>query len=953
MPMTPSEWAHANDIFHRAVLLTETARRAFIARECGDNAELCAQVESLVQCHRDTTLIPPRREIPSGTRIGVYDIVEFIAAGGMGEVYKAKDTRLKRDVALKILPESFASDPNRLARFQREAEVLASLSHPNIASIYGLEVSDGIRALVMEFVDGETLDERIAGGPIPLDEALPIVRQIAEALEAAHEQGIIHRDLKPANIKVTPSGQVKVLDFGLAKALEPAATASATLSPTITSPAVTGVGVLLGTAAYMAPEQARGKAVDKRTDIWSFGCVLYEMLTGRHAFDGEDASDTLANVQKSEPDWNALPAQTPASIRTLLRQCLHKDRKQRIADIAVALFLLTEPEDVSVTAAPITRHGRRERVTWALLGVGMLGLMVLAVPATLYVRRAAPEPRVTRLDIVTGSTTDPFVFALSPDARQLVFVANGDNGSQLWLRRFDQVIAQPLPGTGGGTYPFWSPDTHSIGFFADLKLKRLDLGGGAPQVLADAPSGRGGTWNRDGIIVFAPSNNGTLMRVPATGGTVLPVTKPGEREGGDMWPQFMPDGRRLLFFRLEGNPPAPSVYLGALKGGEPIRVMAADTAAVFSPPDQLLALRQDTLIAQHFDPVLGSISGDAIPVAQSVGTIAGGRAFHSAFSSSDTGVMAYRTGIAAQRELVWLDRSGKQLGILWPRDDASLAGPMLTRDGKRVAVTRLVQGNFDVWTMDVDRSTISRFTDNPSNDVAPVWSPDGSRVIFRSGRNGKFDLFVKPANGGGDEQSLLVTDQNKQSLDWSSDGRFVLYATQDPETGSDLWALPLDGEHKPVAIARNGFDESQGQFSPDGRWVAYVSNETGRYEIYVRPFPDAGGKWQVSTAGGIYPRWRLDGHELFYIGLDNRLMAVQIDLGTATRTVTLRPPVALFPTRLATAGNNGVAGYAARPQYAVAADGRFLMNVAADDVTPPITIVQNWQEELKRLVPTR
>jgi len=950
--MTPERWHQISAIFHQAVVRSGQDRDDYLTHACRGDDELHRVIESLLAQDPYKSFLASPVTLPSGSRIGAYELLEIVGVGGMGIVYRARDLKLQRDVALKVLPE--AVDPERISRFRREATLLASLNHPNIGAIYGFEDSGAARALVLELVQGPTLADRIAQGALPVDEALPIARQIAEALEAAHEHGIVHRDLKPANIKVRPDGTVKVLDFGLAKLNAPNAPDASSMPPTITSPAMmTGVGVLLGTAAYMSPEQARGKPVDTRTDIWAFGCVLYEMLTGRRAFDREDITDVLGAILHLEPEWGALPLALPRPVVALLHGCLVKDPRRRISHVSAVRFVLDHMSSLSTTDDHKASDSAYAPRKWMLLVGALLIVAAVAALVTLFVRSTPPEPVVTRLDVVTGSTTDPFVFALSPDGRQLVFVANGDNGSQLWLRRFDQVIAQPLPGTGGGTYPFWSPDTRSIGFFADDKLKRLDLGGGAPQVLADAPSGRGGTWNRDGIIVFAPSNNGTLMRVPATGGTVLPVTKPGEREGGDMWPQFMPDGRRLVFFRLEGNPPAPGVYLGALNGGEPIRVMAADTAAVFSPPDQLLALRQDVLIAQHFDPVLGSISGDAIPVAQSVGTITGGRNFHSAFSSSDTGVMAYRTGIAAQRQLVWLERSGKQLGILWPRDDASLAGPMLTRDGKRVAVTRLVQGNFDVWIMDVDRSTISRFTVNPANDVAPVWSPDGSRVIFRSGRNGTFDLFVKPANGGGDEQSLLVTDQNKQSLDWSSDGRFVLYATQDPKTGSDLWALPLDGERKPVAIARNGFDESQGQFSPDGRWVAYVSNETGRYEIYVRPFPDASGKWQVSTAGGIYPRWRLDEHELFYIGLDNRLMAVQIDLGTATRMVTLRTPVALFPTRLATAGNNGIAGYAARPQYAVAADGRFLMNVAADDVTPPINVVQNWQEDLKRLVPTK
>ncbi len=885
--------------------------------------------------------------LAAGMRLGPYEILAPLGVGGMGEVYKAKDTRLDRTVAIKVLPSRFSADPQFRERFEREARAISSLTHPYICALYDIGQQDGTDFLVLEYLEGETVAARLAKGAIPLDQALQYAVQIAAALDHAHRHGIIHRDLKPGNIMVTKSG-VKVLDFGLAKSSAPAvATAGLSTLPT-TPPNLTAPGTILGTFQYMAPEQLEGREADVRADIFAFGAVAYEMLTGKNAFEGKSPASLIAAILEREPPpLSQLVTAAPPLLDHIVKKCLAKDpdaRWQSARDLHDGLQWVADEATRaarSTGVAPLIARRTRERIAWGLAAIGLVAAFAFAIPRMLASRRAV-EPLVTRLDVVTPPTADPFGFALSPDGRQLVFIANGENGSQLWLRRFDQGAAQPLAGTDGGTYPFWSPDNRLIGFFADAKLKRLDLGGGSPQVLAAAPFGRGGTWNREGIIVFAPSNNSTLMRVPAAGGSIVPVTAFG------LWPQFLPDGRRFIFFGVGGTPPAPGVFLGTSDGGQPTAVSAAETAAVFSPPDQLLLLRQGVLFAQRFSPVSGFISGDPVPVAQSVGATTAGAAFHGAFSSSETGVLAYRSGAAARRQLVWVDRTGKELDVLWPSDAGGIAGPMLTRDGRRVAVTRIVQGNSDVWMMDVGRRIMTRFTVNPADGVAPVWSPDGSRVMFRASRNGKFDLFEKPANGGGDEQPLLVTAQDKQSLDWSSDGRFILYAAQDPQTGSDLWALPLDADRKPIPVAHSGFEESQGQFSPDGRWVAYVSNETGRYEIYVREFPDAGGKWQVSAAGGIYPRWRLDGNELFYIGLDNRMMAVQVELTPATRTVSLRTPIALFATHLVAAGNLGVAGYAARSQYAVAADGRFLMNVAADEVTPPITIVQNWTTALKR-----
>jgi serine/threonine protein kinase/Tol biopolymer transport system component len=893
-----------------------------------------------------------------GTRIGPYEIQSAIGAGGMGEVYRARDTKLARDVAVKVLPAALSSDPDRLTRFAREAQVLASLNHPNIAAIYHVEEAEGSSALVMELVDGETLADRIARGPIPIDEALPIARQIAEALEAAHEQSIIHRDLKPANIKMRPDGTVKVLDFGLAKLAETASGHSATgglsLSPTITSPALmTGVGLLLGTAAYMSPEQAAGKAVDKRSDLWAFGVVMLEMLTGRQAFSGETVSHVIASVLKDEPAWTTLPPGTPAPIRRLLRRCLEKDRKRRLPDAADIRLEIDDALTTPVVDLPVTPivPRSRERLLWLSIVALVTLLAGAATTAWLRDRASSVPPPVTRLDLVTPPTDDPFSFALSPDGRQVAFVANVSGGApQLWLRPLDQVTAQPLAGTEGATYPFWAPDGRAVGFFADGKLKRLDLAGGAPQVLADAPQGRGGTWNSDGVIVFTPTAGPTavLMRVMASGGTPVPLTRLAAGQGNShRWPQFLPDGRHVLFFVGLGQPETHGVYVVSLDGGEPTRVLTGETAAVYAAPGYLLRVSQGVLVAQRFDAARATVSGEPIPVAQAVGTDDG--TWRSAFSVSAAGVLAYRPGTGARRQLVWVDHMGKVLGSIGQPDENTLANPALAPDGQRAAVTRSVQGNYDVWLIDLGRGVPSRFTFDAAQDQMPAWSSDGRQVVFTSSRKGVWDLFEKASNGA-DDQPLLVSAQDKAPLDWSPDGRVLLYATQDPKTASDLWALPLTGERKPFPVVQTSFDDIEGQFSPDGRWLAYASNESGRYEIHIRSFPEPSGKWQVSAAGGLQPRWGRDGRELFFVAPDTRLMAVPIRVASDRREVDVGAPVALFPTRLASGSGVIAAGFNARAQYMVAPDGRFLMNVSVAEAGPasPITIIQNWTAALRK-----
>ena len=896
------------------------------------------------------------RSLPSvmplglGSRLGPYEIQSALGTGGMGEVYKAKDTRLDRAVAIKVLPAHVSADPALRERFEREARTIAALNHPHICTLHDVGRHEGTDYLVLEYLDGQTLADRLTKGALPPDQALTIAIQIADALDKAHRAGIVHRDLKPGNIMLTKSG-AKLLDFGLAK-VTPAVVAASGLSmaPTGHSP-LTMQGTILGTLQYMSPEQVEGHEADARSDIFSFGAIVYEMVTSKRAFEGKSQASVMAAILDREPPaMSSLQPLTPPALDHVVGRCMAKDpdeRWQAASDVMREVKWIAESPRVDPAVSTMVRRGGRERVAWALLGVAVLGLALLAVPTTLYLRRSVPEPVVTRLDVVTPPTSDAFSFALSPDGRQLAFVANGAKGSQLWLRPFDQARAQPLAGTDGASFPFWAPDSRVLGFFADGKLKRIDLTGGVLQVLADAPYPRGGTWSADGVIVFAPSIADPLLRVAATGGRVAPVTRLLAGQGSHRWPQFLPDGRRFLFFMGTGQAATHGVYVGSLDGGEPTRVMPAETAAVYAAPGFLLLVSQGVLVAYPFDAARATVAGEPMPVAQGVGIDDG--AFHSALSVSAAGVLAHRAGAASRRQLVWVDRTGKMLGTIGPPDENTLGNPELAPDGQWVAAGRVVEGNVDVWLINVGRAVPSRFTFDAAVDNAPTWSPDGSQVVFRSSRKGVHDLFEKAVSGTSDEQPLLMTSQGKSPLDWSRDGRFLLYSVQDSKSGSDLWALPMTGDRKPFAVLQSSFDEMEGQFSPDGRWLAYASNESGRYEIYVRTFPEAGGKLQVSLAGGVQPRWRRDSQELFYVAPDTRMMAVPMQLGSPTQRLEAGTPVPLFATQLATGPNIAPAGFQAQTQYAVASDGRFLMNISADEaVTTPITVVQNWDAALKK-----
>jgi Tol biopolymer transport system component/predicted Ser/Thr protein kinase len=851
--------------------------------------------------------------------VGPYEILGALGAGGMGEVYRARDTRLNRDVALKVLPEIFARDPERMARFEREAQVLASLNHPNIAQLYGLEE----RALVMEYVPGETLK-----GPLALEEAIPLVRQIAEALEYAHERGIIHRDLKPANIKITPEGKVKILDFGLAKALDDHPTGTdAANSPTI-SLAATRAGVILGTAAYMAPEQAKGKAVDRRADIWSFGVVLAEMLTGRQMYTGETAAETLASVMRDEP---RLP-EAPGAIRELLLRCLDRDPRTRLQAIGEARIILEAPPAPQEPAAN-TQHPRpNTRLPWAVAAVF---LIVAAVLAAIHFREPAPEVR--KLFLPPPDKTRFFgAMALSPDGRRLAFAATDSSGKQqLWVRSLDSLTAQQLAGTEGASRPSWSPDGRFVVFGADSKLKKIDVTGGAPQNLCPAPGNfEGAAWNRDGVIVFGTTGLRALHRVAATGGESRPVTTldPSLKEQRHGWPVFLPDGRRFLYLSFGSE---RAIYAGDLESPLRKRVVATHSAAAYAP-GFLLYLRESTLLAQPFDAGKLEMRGDPVPVAEQVGYFqVAGEAY---FSVAGAGALVYGSGThVARRQPTWMDRAGKPLGTVG--EPAVYSWITLSPEGKRLALERtdpMGLSSTDIWLFDLNRGASRRFTFDPTSDRSPVWSPDGSRIAFTSIRGGIYDLYWKVSSGAGQDELLLKSGESKYPDDWSADGKLLLYEQADPKTRVDLWVLPLQGERKPVPFLQTEFSERQGRFSPDGRWIAYSSDESGRYEVYVQPYPPTGAKWMISRDGGGRPEWRRDGKEIFFLGDPHQqLLSVDVKLpsGGSGGGVEAGVPRVLFPVAFGTSA------------YAVSADGqRFLMNAPIQDAAgaQPATVVLNW-----------
>jgi len=896
--------------------------------------------------------------VQPGRILSHYRLVEKIGEGGMGVVWKATDTTLDRPVAIKILPDLFAEDPERLARFEREAKLLASLNHPNIAAIYGLHEAEGVRFLAMELVEGEDLARRLARGAVPMEEALAVGRQVAEALEAAHEHSVIHRDLKPANIRITPEGKVKVLDFGLAKAVDvESVPESPSLSPTMTT-AGTRAGVILGTAAYMSPEQARGKAVDRRGDIWAFGCVLFESLTGRQVFSGETVSDTLAAVLRAEPEWAALPPETPSKIRDLLRRCLHKDPRQRLRDIGEARIAvheaLAEPAGPSEAVAPVVTQPRWQRA----LPWGVAALMTLVTAFSLWSLRRigaeAPRPS-THLSAsapaseLLANSEQPTV-ALSANGRELAYVAHHGDTTQLFLRLMDRAEATALTGTEGASNPFFSPDGEWLGFFADAKLKKVSVRGGAPLVLCDAPQNRGAAWGPDDTIIFSPMFVSGLMRIPAAGGTPQAVTTPETAKGErtHRWPEILPDGKAVIF--TIGTTDSPTYYedakieLLSLATGKRRVLVQGGSMARYAGSGHLVYARAGVLFAVPFDSSTLEAQGAPVPVLQGVGGDPSSGAVN--FALATNGTLAYVPGLAQapERTLVWVSRKGEIQPL--PVPPRPYRNPRLSPDGRRLAV-EVGQGagrQSDIWVLDIGRGTFTRLTFN-TGSFNPIWSPDGKRLTFNGPlKSGLQGLQWKPADGSAPEEMLTTSRFPEGPESWTPDGRQLTFF-EIGTSESDIWNLSLEVERKPQPIIQTRFSEWGSSFSPDGRWLAYNSDESGRFEVYVQPFPGPGGKWQISNDGGWGAAWARNGRELFYVRGNDRMMVVSVQ----TRpTFAPGTPRALFES----ASINLLSGYG--HNYDVSPDGQRFIAVRSTEAASAATqvnIVLNWFDDLLRAVP--
>jgi Tol biopolymer transport system component len=882
-----------------------------------------------------------------GARLGPYEVTGAIGAGGMGAVYRARDTRLHRDVALKVLPDLFASDPERLARFTREAQVLAALNHPNIAHIHGLEelpASPGQPtgyALVMEFVDGEELTANIARGPMPVVDAVAIVVQIAAALEAAHEQGIVHRDLKPANVKLRPDGTVKVLDFGLAKALAPEGTtaaAEAMNSPTLTARA-TAMGMIIGTAAYMAPEQAKGRAVDRRADIWAFGVVFYELLTGQRAFDGEDVSTTLAAVLMKDPAWSALPADTPEAVRTLLRRCLERDPKQRLRDIGEARILLNSSDALRGSApvvAPLTI--RASRLPWLIAAAAVIAAVMMGASWAMS-SGASPADRIETSLAPLKAHAFAGPFALSPDGRRLVAPMEDDDTGVTSLYVRDLSGGQPveIPHTEGGLQPFWSPDSREIAFFAEGKLKRVDLLGGSPQVLCDAPSPRGGAWGPDNLIIFAGSFRKGLEKIDARGGkpadlTTVDVTK---KEKSHRWPAFLPGAADILFLAQTGEAgakdDASTIEVLTVATGARTRLVGANSAPLYSTAGFLLFWREGALRAQAFNASARTISGDVFVVANDVSFDTNERPMASIAGS---GTLVYESGLlATSTSLLVVDRSGKPAKTIV--ESAEIYGDVaLSHDGTRVAASVYVKGTKDakIWLYDLTKDTARPVTFGPGNDLSPIWLEDDSALAYTNDLKNDGTIFRRLADGRGESQEIVSTPSGLWTWQWSKDGKWLVAGGVSGPTGRDIFRVDTSPA-KVAPLVNSTFIDDMPSLSPDNRWLAYVSDETGRSEVYVRPLSGE-GRWVVSSDGGGTPMWRRDGRELYFLTPQRRLMAVQVEpVGEAFH---FGAPAQLFRADFSF--------WDAERVYAPFSDGkRFVIKVEPRAERVLLTLVTNWR----------
>ena len=859
----------------------------------------------------------------------------------MGEVYRAMDTRLDRTVAIKVLPPHLSASEEMRQRFEREAKAISQLSHAHICALYDVNREGETEYLVMEHLEGETLADRLAKGPLPLEQTLQYGMEMADALDKAHRQGIVHRDLKPGNIMLTKSG-VKLLDFGLAKAMAPAAAKSgATSLPTMAGSVqnLTEAGTILGTFQYMSPEQLEGKEADPRSDIFAFGAVLYEMATGKKAFSGSSQASLIGSILRDDPTTiSEIAPMMPPAFNRVVKTCLAKDPENRFQtahDVKLQLQWIAEGGSLAGVPAPVVaRRKNREKLAWAVAAVAF----VAAALATFgYLRRAPVAPLTARFDIAAPENlTSIDMPRVSPDGRYIAFNATDASGkTRIWIRALNALSAHVLEGTDGTTRPFWSPDSRFLGFFAEGKLKKVEVSGGPPQKVCDAPTGADGSWSSEGVILFDGIRGDPIQRVSASGGAPVVQVKPSGKETNTAWPEFLPDGHHFLYM-ANGQKPEDDVYrIGSLDSKDSQVVAPAQTLITYAPPGYLLFVRDKTLVAQRFDLKSLKTIGEPSPVAEKIGTDAVGLA---RFSVSRNGVLAYRSGDSANR-LLWLDRGGKELETAGGTGD--YGNPAFPRKGDRLAFNAgdARNGKLDVWVRDLARGVNSRFTFSAGNNFVPVWSPDGSRIVFTSENAGGSSLVEKPASGQGEEKILLKSDEGRVvASDWSRDGRYIAYSLRTKESW-DILMLPTFGDRKPIPVLRTPFTENWPTFSPDGRFIVYQSNESGRTEIYVQTFPDPSGKWQVSTAGGIDPSWRADGKEIFYRAPDQNLMAVDVQMGETFQAGIPRP---LFPARVPPGAN--------RNRYAATADGQRFLFVAplGRESMTPTTVVLNWFAELGR-----
>jgi eukaryotic-like serine/threonine-protein kinase len=891
-----------------------------------------------------------------GTRLGPYEVVTSLGAGGMGEVYRARDTRLGRDVAIKILPQHLASTPEARQRFEREARAVSSLNHPHICTLYDVGHDGGTDFLVMEYLEGKMLVKRIEKGPLATPELLPIAIQIADALDKAHRQGVIHRDLKPGNIMLTKGG-AKLLDFGLAKPANPPAvdlSSSPTMSQSMAGHSggpLTAKGTILGTLQYMSPEQLEGREADVRSEIFAFGAVLYEMATGRKAFEGKSQATVIGTILHAQPpSILQLQPMSPPALDRLVKVCLAKnpdDRFQTAHDLKLQLEWIQDAGSQAGGPAPaIAQRNNRERIAWTTAAALVIISVLLAIgyverapqPAPAIVSQIAP-PDGTKF-VSTAVTSGPVV--PSPDGQRVAFVALGSDGKQLlWVRPLNATSAQPLAGTDGAAFPFWSPDSRYIAFFANGKLNRIDSFGGPPLAIASVQFERGGTWGRDGTILFVPDLASEIYRLPSAGGTPRPVTKLNDsrHETSHTWPQFLPDGRHFLFYAVSGDPENSATYAAALDGGEPKLILRGGSNAVYAPPGYLLFARQGTLIAQRFDAGALRLTGDAVPLAEHVAVSP--VVFLPIFSVSENGILTYTEAAAGgYSRLLWFDRSGRQIAETGSPDNYDEV--RISPEGGKLATTVSSVPANDIWVFDLARGTKTRLTFTSSFNVQPAWSPDEKTIAFLSLRSGIAHIYEKAADGTGKTMPLFVDDARENLPLFSSDGRYLIFrrTAMTPGSHSEIWALPLSGDRKAFPVVQNQqFDVVGPALSPDGKWLAYESPESGQPQVYVVPFFHRGRRWQVSPSGGTKPHWRGDGHELFYMSLDNRITSAEIAERGASLVI-----------------GNVHALFQANPNtsltlsYDVTADGKkfVIVSQAAPQATELVTLVVNWPALLNK-----